>query len=230
MYKIKIIKMISFIFILVSATTSAQTFDRDYLTNFIKLFIEKEIPTPTNGQISIEVSSIDPRITIKPCQSQLQANIPEKHNGRNFNVKLNCNDETPWHIFFPVRIITIVPVVVAQNSISKGTRLDETNIRTEYKDISSIRGAIIDEETLVLGTHAIRTISAGTAITERNICFICKKQQMTIIAQSDNFMIKTTGIALENGAIGDQIRVKNVKSGRIIRARVKSINEVIINL
>jgi flagella basal body P-ring formation protein FlgA len=53
---------------------------------------------------------------------------------------------------------------------------------------------------------------------------------VTIIAKSANFNIKTAGVALQNASFGEQVKVKNTRSGRTITAQVKAINQVIINL
>jgi len=43
-------------------------------------------------------------------------------------------------------------------------------------------------------------------------------------------MIKTAGVALTNGSQGEQVKIKNTKSGRVINARVQAVNKVVINL
>jgi flagella basal body P-ring formation protein FlgA len=67
-------------------------------------------------------------------------------------------------------------------------------------------------------------------ISPRNICLVCKGESVTIIAKSNDFMIKTIGKALSDGSKGEEVKVRNSKSGRIINARVESVNKVIINL
>jgi flagella basal body P-ring formation protein FlgA len=230
MSKLKIFIVFSLISILMSSASYATTLDREYLKNFVKLFIEQELAPPPHGKMVVTVSSIDPRVIIKDCLSPLVANIPEKHNGRNVNVKLSCNNSVPWHLYIPVRITTTIPVIVAKGSISKGSRIDESNIEIMQKDLSRVRGESLNDQTLIIGARAKRKISNGNVITRKNICLVCKGQHITIIAQSNTFMIKTSGIALKDGGIGEQVRVKNEKSGRIVTARVKAINQVVINL
>jgi flagella basal body P-ring formation protein FlgA len=230
MSKLKIFIIFSLILPSMSSLAFSQTMDREQLRNFVKQFIEQNISKPVQGKMTISVSTLDPRITIKPCTSTLVANIPENHNGRNVNVKINCNDQIPWHLFIPTKIQMVVPVVVAKSIISKGSRVDESNIVIEYRDTRRIRGEIIDDIDTVIGTRAKRKLSAGNILTRKNICFVCKGSHVTIIAKSGDFMIKTAGIALKDGGIGEQIPVKNKSSGRKITARVSTINKVVINL
>lgn len=230
MSKLKIFIIISVISVSLSSLAFGQTMNREQLQDFVVQFLENNISLPTQGKMTVSVSSIDPRIIIKPCLSSLVANIPQNHNGRNVNVKINCNDPTPWYLFIPARIQMVVPVVVAKSIISKGSRVDESNVIIEYRDTRRIRGETLDDTTIVIGTRTKRKLSAGAILTKKNICFVCKGSHVTIIAKSDSLMIKTAGIALKDGGIGEQIRVKNESSGRTVTGRVSAINKVVINL
>lgn len=230
MSKLKALLATILIYILGLNCSNATLFDRDYLTNFIKTSIEKTLVIPANSKRVIEVSSIDPRITLQPCHSPLQVNIPEKHNGRNLNVKVICSDSKSWYLFVPIKIQTIVPLLVTTMRVTKGTLLNESNIEIVFKDDAKIRGSIITDTALVIGARAKRNLSTGSAITHKNICFVCKGQQVNIIAKSSGFKIKSSGIALRDGSLGEIISVKNEKSGRVIRGQVNAINEVVINL
>ncbi|MFT5297117.1 MAG: flagella basal body P-ring formation protein FlgA [Colwellia sp.] len=230
MSKLKIFIVISVISVSLSDLAFGQTMNREQLQDFVGQFLENNISLPTQGKMTVYVSSIDPRIIIKPCLSSLVANIPQNHNGRNVNVKINCNDPTPWYLFIPARIQMVVPVVVAKSIINKGSRVDESNVIIEYRETRRIRGETLDDITIVTGTRAKRKLSAGAILTKKNICFVCKGSHVTIIAKSDNLMIKTAGIALKDGGIGEQIRVKNESSGRTVTGRVSAINKVVINL
>jgi flagella basal body P-ring formation protein FlgA len=227
---LKISIIISLILALLPNLTFGQTINREQLQNFVIQFIENNIALPTQGKMTVSVSTLDPRITIKPCLSALEANIPENHNGRNVNVKINCNDPTPWYLFIPARIQVVVPVVVAKSIISKGSRVDASNVIIEYRDTLRIRGEILDDTKIVIGTRAKRKISAGAILTRNNICFVCKGSHVTLIAKSGTLMIKTSGIALKDGALGEQIQVENDSSGRTVTGRVSAINKVVINL
>jgi flagellar basal body P-ring formation protein FlgA len=230
MSKLKIFIVISLISLSLSNLAFGQTMNREQLQDFVVKFIENNIPLPAQGKMTVSVSSIDPRIIIKPCLSSLLANIPQNHNGRNVNVKINCNDPTPWYLFIPAKIQMVVPVVVAKSVISKGSIVDESNVIIEFRDTRSIRGETLDDTTIVIGTRAKRKLASGTILTKKNICFVCKGSHVTLIAKSDTLMIKTAGIALKDGGIGEQIRVKNESSGRTVTGRVSAINKVVINL
>lgn len=208
----------------------ATSYDREFIQNLAKDYVEKNSSKPKQGILTVIPTKIDPRIQIKSCTVPLSANIPEKTAGRNVNVKIYCADSTPWQFFLPVKVITSIPVIVAANKISKGTFLDSSNLMVELRDIRRIRGEVIENIKMITGARAKRSLSKGTNITKRNICVVCKGESVTIIAKSSDFMIKTEGIALQDASLGEQVRVKNTRSGRTINAQVKTVNQVVINL
>lgn len=229
MINIKIFIVTSLFVSLVPLKISAMTLDQDYLTNFVKSFIEKNIVPPVEGKMEVDVANIDPRIIIKPCISSLKANIPENHNGRNLNVKIYCEDPLSWQMYIPVKISTVIPILVASTTLSKGTVLNDNNTFIEYRNISHIRGEFLRDINQVFGARSTRDLSTGSLISPRNVCLVCKGEKVIIEAMSNTFTIKTAGIALNNGSIGEQVNVRNQKSGRTVTARVKTINKVVIN-
>ncbi len=230
MSKLKILVKLTLIYLAIVNPSTAMTFDRDYIYNLIESHLKNHLSIPAQGKLKIEIPPIDPRISLQPCLSPLTANIPEKHNGRNVNVKIVCSDDESWYLFIPVKIQTIVPILVTRVRIAKGTLLDNSNIEVIYKDSGQIRGTVLTDPAIVTGARTKRNLSQGSAITNRNTCFVCKGQPVNIIAKSASFEIKSFGIALKDGVLGELIPIENKKSGRIVQGQVNAINQVVINL
>ena len=230
MINIQILTVFIFSLLTYSSALSATEFDKSYIEEFAKSYIEQNVTFPAQGKVKITVSKLDPRIVIKPCFSPLSANIPENSKGRNVNIKISCSDSTPWQLHLYAKIKTLVPVLVATSKIGKGSVLDNNNIDVILKDQATLRGETMTNDEGIIGAKAKRSISKGSSITKRNICLVCKGETVTIIAKSNSFIIKTAGTALSNGGIGDQVSVKNTRSGRTISAQVKAINKVVITL
>ncbi len=121
-------------------------------------------------------------------------------------------------------------ILIANNPMSKGDRLDVSNVELAYIATNRIRGEKLTDTQLVFGAKAKNRIAQGRAISKRSICLVCKGDVVTIIASSKSFNIKTQGIALGSGNINEQIRVRNSRSNKVITPRIRAINQVIINL
>lgn len=230
MSNIKIYLQIPVYFLCCCFALQAQTLSRESLVNFAKEYVEQQLTAPDVGHLQVHIPSIDPRIKIKPCQVPLSANIPENITSRNVNIKISCEDSKPWTLFLPVKVRTMIPVVVTNATINKKTVLDNSNLVVVYKDQKKVHGEVLSDLNQLIGTKAKRNLSIGTKITKRNVCFVCKGDDVTIIAKSNDFMIKTAGVALRDGAIGDKVSVRNKRSNRTVTAQVNAINKVVINL
>jgi len=220
----------SLILLLNTPIAFAKTWLHSDIEQFAQTYLENNLVVPEEGKVIIKVATLDPRIIIKPCQLPLQANIPENHNGRNLNIKINCDDSTPWNIYLPAKVEITLPVLVAKNTILKGTMLTDDNIEILFIANNKIRGERLQDKKIVLGAKAKKRIAKGRTISRKSICVVCKGDTVIIIASSENFSIKTKGVALSSGNINEQIRVKNAQSNRIITSTVKAINKVVINL
>ena len=210
--------------------SSAITWDSDYIESFAKNHLESEILPPDGGKISFEVNDIDPRVIINPCETPLKATIPDNTNRRNVNIKISCEDSTPWRLYLPAKIERTFAVVVAKITIEKGDILSNKNIVIDYVAKNKIRGERLTSLNSILGSKAEKRIGVNNTITKRDICLVCKGDAITIIAKTDSFMIKTKGTALSSGNLNQQIRVKNSRSGRVIKPKISAVNQVTIHL
>lgn len=230
MIYMKILPILYFVFAFIPFHTTGNTIDKDNLIKFVELFVKNNIDSPRDGKLEVSLPEIDPRVTIKPCAAPLQANIPENHNGRNVNVKIYCEDATPWQMYIPVKISQEVLVLVTQNVLAKGTVIDQTNTMTQYSDVNSLRGETLSNVAQVAGGRLKRRLSKGAIVSPGNVCLVCEGESVTIIAKSNGFTIKTAGVALTDGSKGEEVQIRNSKSGRTINARVEAVNQVRINL
>ena len=211
----------------------AKQIERTYIEHFAKTFVEENIASPADGQLNVQISPIDPRITIKACDAPLQAELPDRKNTRNINVKISCfnqNNQDNWQLFVPAKILITVPVVVAKNYIAKGSLLTRDNIKVINKDYLRIRGEFYRDLNKVLNTKTTKSLAQGKIVNKHNICLVCKGEKVTINAGTNNFLIRTDGVAISSGTLGQSIRVKNSRSGKIISGQIIATNQVKIPL
>lgn len=228
MTKLKI--FLSFLCVLLSFYSFAEKLDSDYLENLAKIYLAKQITKPELGNRKIEVNPIDPRMIIKPCNQPLTLSIPKRHNSRNVNVKISCGSSPLWKLFLSAKISTTIPIIIAKNYISKGSLLDESNIDIVERDSFKIRGEYFSDLTKLLNNKTTTSIAKGKTITKKNICLVCKGENVIIKASAKDFAIQTDGVALSNGTLGQIIRVKNKHSKRTLSAQIISKNHVKVNL
>ena len=230
MYKRTFLSTVIILMAIFNSSSQAELYDRAYIENFAKQQLAQTFEQSNDKKVSISIAPIDPRVVINPCESALSANIPQKHNSRNVNIQISCADSRPWSLFIPARVQIMVPVVIAQAAIDKGSLLTHNNLAIEWIDELKIRGEKMRDLSTLIGAKAKRNLMKGSAVTRRNICIVCKGDNVTIIAASPTLTIKTRGSAVSSGHIGDKVMVKNARSGKLVEAQVDRVNQVKIYL
>ncbi len=130
------------------------------------------------------------------------------------------------------RYESLVEIPVLKARLSKGALISSEDV--EYIEFSSsrVRGDIVAEADQIVGKSLKRTVSPKRPIKLDEIVepvLIKKDDIVTLLYKTDYIEIKATGIALEEGALGSVIQVKNEKSGAIIRGKILSSTTVIAN-
>lgn len=226
----KIFLTFSLLLLIKQTVASPSELDSSFIERFATAYLTELFPSTEEERVRISVAHLDPRIIVKPCKIPLTVNIPEKNRAINVNVKISCDESISWKIYLSAKIEITKAVLIATSTISKGDKLDESNIELAYMAINRIRGDKLTDINIVFGAKAKKRIAKGRTISKKSICLVCKGDVVTIIASSNSFSIKTRGIALSSGNINEQVRVKNSRSNKIITPRVKTMNQVVISL
>lgn len=207
------------------------TYTREQISAKAIEYVENLFPAPEVGELTYEAVSLDKRIKIKPCGQPLRIQIPGKANlKKRTTVQMNCPGPKPWNLYVQVKIKRMMPMVVAKNNLAPGTLLSDNNISVIMKDASQIRGRTLNTPNTLYGARSSRYISAGQPVTLRQICLVCKGDAVTVIAKIKGLQVKTSGIAQQNGSLGDNIAILNRRSSKRIEARVVAVNRVEINI
>lgn len=208
-----------------------ETFTRAQISAKAIAYVENLFPKPEVGELTYEAVSLDRRIKIKPCGQPLRLQIPGKSNlKKRTTVQMNCPGPKPWNLYVQVKIKRMMPMVVAKNNLAPGTLLSQSNVSVIMKDASQIRGRTLTKPNTLYGARSSRYISAGQAVTLRQVCLVCKGDSVTVIAKIKGLQVKTSGIAQQNGSLGDNIAILNRRSSKRIEARVVAVNRVEINI
>ncbi|MFY8272938.1 flagellar basal body P-ring formation chaperone FlgA [Pseudoalteromonas sp. SSDWG2] len=182
-------------------------------------------------ELVVQAIELDARIPERYCSQPLQL---ETNNEPPFNrqvtVQLKCNSPALWTQYVHVRIEKLSPIVVANGHIAPGQIINEQDVSVEYRPQHFVRPRYVEQPQDVIGSRSKRSIRSGLPINTGQLCMVCKGDNVTIIATINGLMIKTTGEALEDGAMGENIRVRNRKSGRLINAQVTAVETVSVNI
>jgi len=126
----------------------------------------------------------------------------------------------------------MIPAIKTINPINRGQVINQSNTDVGEVDLSTLRGQVFTLKNPPYGLIASRNLRINTFITENltNQPTLVKKGDLVLItASSGSIIVRMNGVALEDGSKGQQIRVKNTSSERIIYAKVVTNSEVLVN-
>lgn len=125
----------------------------------------------------------------------------------------------------------VIYIPVVKNKLLKGNIIKEEDITLLQRNRRYIKGDVITQSADIIGKMAKRNIQAGKPISSRIITepvLVSKKHPVTILYDTPTVHLRTAGIALQDGARGELIPVKNISSGVVVHAEVLSPNEVLV--
>lgn len=201
------------------------------IRHYAEDYVRDLVATQPDDKLEVNAASIDTRVQLTECLGKLTANI--RGSGeikRNTHVYLQCHETPSWDLFVPVRVRILKPVVTALDPIARNTLLQSSHLTIEYEDEVLLRGDIFSRVSELVGSRSKRDLRPGQPIRSSQLCVVCKGDKVSILAKTGGLMLRTDGIAEEDGSFNDSIRVSNLNSGRKISARVMAAGQVQVKL
>lgn len=160
--------------------------------------------------------------------------------GNNKLIKVRCIDENPWQFIVRNKFIEkelkpnskkIENVAIALKKFkNKGSIITEDDVIVIKK--KGVNTSYISEKSDIIGKKLKKDTRSNKAIrfsNLRNDWLIEKNSIVTIVNNKSFITIKEEGIALNDGNFMEKIKVKNLKSGKILVGYAKNKKKVILN-
>ena len=114
-------------------------------------------------------------------------------------------------------------VVVTARTLRRAELLEEGAVEIEERDITQLKhGFYTSLEELEL-IQSSRPIGAGDVITHRHaepVPVIHRGDEIVMLVRSTHMSLEAVGEALQDGGIGEKIRVRNGESGKVVRGQI----------
>jgi len=208
-----------------SAATEQQIKD---IQNAAEAHVKATFKTASSDKLDLNAANLDSRIKATSCPSPLVTSSPSNsRSNTNVTVLVECVEDN-WRVYVPVRITLMRPLVTALRPLARGELVNKSDISITFVEQRAYRRYGFNQIDQVAGAKLKKNIRQGEVIERRDICVVCRNESVVIKAVKGELTITTKGTALSDGAQGEQVRVKNTKSNRIINAIVTGIAEVTV--
>jgi len=185
-----------------------QLVDRFQLRGELQLELVRPLALPAGATSSVEAVIVDFPARIAPSLM--------------LQVRLQSGEGTLGSLSLQVKAQLLRDVWVARTPIERGSSFDSSQLDTLRVDVLQQRETIPADTTETDFTY-VTTVSAGRPLVWRDITrrsLIRKGQIVEVSAIDGTLTITTKAMAMENGAAGDTVRLRNLESKKDFTALV----------
>lgn len=162
------------------------------------------------------------------CKQPLRVEPVETRHVTRMRFAAHCDDEAGWQRDAVVRAKVMARVVVMAADVPAGRAIQDADLALEVREVSTAPDAVSDT-LAVVGLTSRRSLQMGQLVSSRVLLtpvLVQRGQPVTIDARNGDIAVSVAGEALDNGRLREVIRVRNVTSGKVIRARVVDVGKV----
>lgn len=189
--------------------------DHATLKATVSLFVQQQT-ADLRGKVAFNVDDIDPRVVLQAC-SKVEAFLPAGSQliGR-VSIGVRCMDAKSWHIFIPVQIRITRNLLTSARPLAHGQIIHNEDLSRSSIETTQNIGITDDKE--AVGKVLRFSITAGTILRPemmRDPYSVKQGQSVRLSVKGSNFVISSSGIALNNASEGDTVQIRTT-SGHVI--------------
>lgn len=194
-------------------------------------FIHKSLAPAQEHEISL--NNLDPRLKLESCTVPLEVFLPNQSlkAGRN-SIGVRCQTGKSWSLFITAQIKIFQEVVVVTQPVKRGDILTEELLSLQKLDLGLQKTGYLTEVSAVLGKQVLHPLAANSPLNIRDFAqavIIKRGDNVLITSGNPNVRIEMQGVAMMDAAAGQNIRVKNISSGRVIMANAIKSGVVMVD-
>ena len=184
------------------------------------------------AQSRVEAAAVDERLKLPLCSQALSATMDRPLlNGRG-TVTVSCGGAAPWRLYVPVRVSTLVPVVVVRGNLPRDAVLAAESVSLEMHRSTTLPYQYLSRIEDAVGHTTRRALTSGTVLVPTALArqrFIARGALVTLVSSARGFEVSAEGVAVEDAGLKQRIRVRTA-AGRIVEGVVEAPNRVRVGI
>jgi flagella basal body P-ring formation protein FlgA len=183
--------------------------------------LEKQMAAAGLTEAQFDVAVVTARAA-PPCSQTVAIEALDTRSPQRMRFLARCNDTPGWRYEYIVRARVSAMVVVAAGPVAANEALTDAQVTIERRDISNIADPISTPEEAV-GQMSRRMLRPGDILRSGQLSspvLVKRGDAVLMIARREGIEVSMAGEALDAGARGAVVRVRNAGSGQVVRMRV----------
>jgi flagella basal body P-ring formation protein FlgA len=204
------------------------------IQNTAAKFLYEHLERTHSDKFDVRISTLDQRLRLSRCDTPLEAFLPPgaRLYGKT-TVGVRCSDAKPWKIYVPATLALYEKVLAASRTIVKGEVLGPNDLTQVSKKVGPASQSHFRSAKQAIGFIAKRSIPAGKILTAHMVQaprLVQSGQEVILLATTPQLEVRMKGKALSDGSRGDVIRVRNLRSKRVVEGIVTHVGVVKVNM
>lgn len=218
----------------VQVTREAMTLPVERIKQAVEAEIRARMPWK-NEDVTIESIAFDETIQLPSGELafQIEPNRNETFLGRTLlALHLVVNDQPVRRVWVNATLSVMTDVVVVARPLGRNQPIEPADLTRERRNRAELTSDVVDSIEAALGHRTTRMIYPGTVLQSNMLVLpplVKRGDVVKIVAHSGSLTITATGLARQQGSLGEMVRVMNTDSNRVITARVAGPGEVTVN-
>jgi flagella basal body P-ring formation protein FlgA len=174
-----------------------------------------------------DVAVATPRAA-QPCAQPLEIEPVDTRQPARLRFVVRCPVEGGWRYEYVVRGRVSAMVAVAAGPVAAGEPLTNAMVTLDRRDVTLIPDALGAADAAV-GQTSRRSLRPGDVLRAGQLAapvLVKRGDAVLMVARRDGVEVTTSGEALDSGARGAAVRVRNPSSGQVVRMRVTGAGTV----
>lgn len=196
---------------------------------------------------AVVLAPLDSRLQIRPCEKPLAMDLPFSSTE---TVRVRCAQPV-WQLYVRVSVpgrpggrpsvaaaaqaeakapAEKRSVLVAAMPLQRGMILTEAHVRQVEVDTLNMPPNVLEQVSQVMHAELVRDIRADAPLRAQDLrpTVLVKRGQLVLmsVGQTQGFQISARVEAMQDGRFGEQVKLKNRESGRILSGTVTGPNKV----
>ena len=192
-----------------------------------KLEEDTRLEIDTRWQGDVTVTDGEPEIRVR------RASARPLRGPTVLRVGIDVSGQTQRAMSVTADIRHMRPVLVASRMLRRGEALTLDLVESVECDITQLRHGYFYEVEALRDMQTRRSLMAGNVLTRNHvelIPVIHRGDEVVLVARSNMLAVSARGEAMQEGGIGERIRVKNSDSGKVIYGQIVDASTIRVGL
>ncbi len=217
----------------IHAGETQRVLTKDKVETTLRRFVLERSPWQPE-QVQVIVRSFTP-IPLKPGRMVLRVLRPRKGitPGRHsFLLAVELKGKEAARVWVRAELKVYGEVVVTSRPLARHQSISFEDVRIEWRDLGSLSTRPYRDVIETIGKQASRSIEVNKIVSPSMVTLpkvIRRGRAVSLVYETSKMKVEALGQAMEDGRVGDVIRVKNPSSGQLLQGRILDGRTVRVN-